>query len=163
MERTAANNLWVVALSVIAALLLSSMSWPGFFMWWAPEWMLMVILYWVLALPDRLGVVFAFLMGLLMDVLIGYPLGIQGALFAILAYIGLSWHKRIRNYQPLQQAGLVFLILLLYLVLKQILWSFWGRPVFDHPWFLLPAFTSALLWPLVYFTLRSLRIRYRVR
>lgn len=163
MERTVANNLWIIALSVLVGLLLSSLSWPRFMVWLVPEWMLMIVLYWVLALPDRLGVVFAFFTGVLMDVLIGYPLGIQGGLFAVVAYIGLSWHKRIRNYQPVQQAGLIFLIFILFLVLKQVLWGFLGRPIFMHPWFLLPAFSSALFWPLVYFTLRSLRIRYRVR
>jgi rod shape-determining protein MreD len=163
MERISANNLWVVGLSILVALLLSSIRWPGFSIWLAPEWMLMVVLYWVLALPDRLGVFFAFLMGLLLDVFVGYPLGIQSALFAVIAYIGLGWHKRIRNYQPLQQAALVLFIIVLYLVLKQIFWGFLGRPMFSHPWFLLPALSSAFFWPLVYFSLRSLRIRYRVR
>lgn len=163
MERVAANNLWVIALTVLFALFLSSFRWPGFAVWLMPEWMLMVVLYWVLALPDRLGVIFAFVMGLVMDVFMGYPLGVQGALFALIAFIGLSWHKRIRNYQPLQQAGLVLLILLFYLFLKQILWGFLGRDMFNHFAFLLPALSSAFFWPLIYFTLRSLRIRYRVR
>ena len=163
MERVAANNFWIIGLSVVVALLLSSLSWSGFWTWLAPEWLLMVVLYWILALPDRLGVIFAFAMGLLLDILTGYPMGIQSGLFAMIAFIGLSWHKRIRNYQPLQQAGLVFLILIVFLVLKQVLWGFLGRPIFTHPWFLLPAFSSALFWPLIYFSLRTLRIRYRVR
>lgn len=163
MERVAGNNLWIIGVTIIVTLVVSSFRWPGLLVWFEPEWMLIVVLYWVLALPERLGVVFAFCMGLLMDVFTNYPLGLQGSLFALIAYIGLSWHKRIRNYQPLQQAGLVLLILLLYLVLKQVLWGFLGRPIFTQAWFLAPALSSAFFWPLVYFTLRSLRIRYRVR
>ena len=41
----------------------------------SPDWVLLVLIYWALYLPERVGIVHAWIFGLLTDVLLGRMLG----------------------------------------------------------------------------------------
>lgn len=163
MEIPKAHNLWLPYLTLVVALLLRTIHLPGVAVYGAPDWVALVLLYWVLAIPYRFGILFAFFVGLVVDVHGGTPLGLNGLALAFVAYAALVLHQRIRIYPPVQQAGMVFLILAAYLVIKHSLRSFIGLSPDQSVLYLVPAVTSALFWPLIYLLLRGLRIRYRVK
>ncbi|MEX1057407.1 MAG: rod shape-determining protein MreD [Natronospirillum sp.] len=163
MEIPRAHNLWLPYATLAAALLLHTIALPGVAAYLAPEWMLLVLLYWVLAIPYRFGIFFSFCVGLVVDVYQGLPLGLNGLAYACVAYAVLVLHRRIRVYPPLQQAGMILFILCLYLIIKLTLRSLLGVPYPPTLVHLLPALPSAILWPFVYMLLRGLRIRYRVK
>ncbi|WP_167855897.1 rod shape-determining protein MreD [Natronospirillum operosum] len=163
MEIPKANNLWVPYATLIFAFLLGTFVLPGWMVYVAPEWVLLVLIYWVLAIPYRFGIFSALFIGLVVDVHRGLPLGLNGLAFAVVAFSALALHQRIRIYPPVQQAGMVLLLVGIYLLLKQTLRSMMGIGVGPGVLYLAPALSSALLWPVIYLTLRSLRIRYRVR
>ena len=79
------------------------------------------------------------------------------------AYAALVLHQRIRIYPAIQQAGMILLILAVYLVIKHTLRSFIGLSSGQVFLSVLPAVSSAFVWPFIYLTLRGLRIRYRVK
>lgn len=56
---------WVILLSFIIALLLTTIPLPGLLADWRPAWVAMMLIYWCIVLPERVGVGIAWLLGLI--------------------------------------------------------------------------------------------------
>lgn len=151
----------VIALTITLALLMGIYPLSGAWAWFRPEWLTMVVIYWVIALPGRVGVGVAWLCGLVLDGFQGVTLGQNAFGLAMVAYICLVLYQRMRNFTPLQQAGMVFV-----LVGIQLLFGYWVSSLAARPSiqlsFLGAALTSAILWPWFAELMRSLRRRYVV-
>ena len=52
----------------VVALIMELAPWPAGFQAFKPSWLVLVLLYWTLALPDRVSIGWAFLLGLLWDI-----------------------------------------------------------------------------------------------
>ncbi|MDR2876858.1 MAG: rod shape-determining protein MreD [Chromatiales bacterium] len=151
----------VIILSFIAALALAVIPLPDVLAALRPEWVALVLIYWCMALPERVGVGVGWITGLLLDVLRGGLLGQHGLSFAIVAYITLQFYQRLRVYPLWQQSVSVFVLVLLHLLLQLWIKGISGNPT-DALATLLPAFSSMLAWPLVFLLLRNLRRRFVV-
>ena len=121
-----------------------------------PELILMTLIYWVIALPHRAGVVLAWISGLMTDILVGNFLGQFGCSFVIISYVVLQFYQRLRMFSVWQQAMLVSGLIILHLGL-----SFFYVYLFDGSipslWQLMPVISSALVWPFVFLLLRTIR------
>ncbi|WP_438875805.1 rod shape-determining protein MreD, partial [Bacillus cereus group sp. Bce028] len=73
--------------SFLLALIVQTIPWPGTLDLLRPSWLLLVICYWVMALPHRVNVGTAFIMGLLWDLLLGSTHGIRGMMMSIVIYL----------------------------------------------------------------------------
>ena len=151
----------VIVLSLIAAMALTVVPLPSFLAAVRPEWVVLVLIYWCMALPERVGVGVGWMTGLLLDVLRGGLLGQHALSFAIIAYITLQLYQRLRVFPLWQQAFSVFVLVLLHLMLQLWIKGISGQPTGAWDW-LLPAFGSTLLWPAVFLLLRGLRRRFGV-
>ena len=155
------NNRWVIVLSFLVALWLAVLPLPVWAQWGRPEPVAMVLIYWVIALPERVGIGVAWVVGLTLDILEGAALGQNALALSMLAYVGLILYQRLRMFTPLQQSGVVFVMV----GLNQLLCN-WVQTLFGivapNMLFLLPAVISALLWPLLSVFLRLLRRNYQV-
>lgn len=156
---------WLILLTVLAALLLAIVhlpeSWPQWLGWLRPAWVAMVIFFWVMELPHRMGLVTAWLLGLVLDVLYADPLGLNGVILASITYLGWRFYERFRMYSVLQQGGLVFLMVFA----GELLRVFVQDLVFDRGVsfaVVFPALTSLLLWPFLYLLLSRLKQQVRV-
>jgi rod shape-determining protein MreD len=78
-----------------------------------PDWVLLVLIYWSLALPYQQGVVSAWVIGLLTDVLIGCPLGEHALIYSLIIYTSIMLHKRLRQFPLFQQMVFIFSCLLI--------------------------------------------------
>jgi len=152
---------WVISGSLLVALWLSILPFPEWALWARPQWVALVLLYWVLALPTRVGVGVAWSCGLLQDVLEGTPPGLHAFALAVMAYLALLSYQRVRMFVPWQQAGVVLVLVGIHQLLYNWINTLIGRPV-SGMWFLLPSVVSALLWPWLMVLLRNLRRRHRV-
>lgn len=150
-----------IIVSFIVALMLTAMPLPDWASNWRPAWVAMVLVYWCMALPHRVGIGIGWSMGILLDVLQGTLFGQNAIGLAILAYFTVKSHQRIRMFPLMQQAILICLLVLVYLLI-----NLWVRGIMGVPpqsWtFWMPAFTSMLLWPWLFIILRDIRRRYHV-
>lgn len=155
------NGGWIILVSFLAALMLMAMPLPEWAVNWRPAWLTMVLIYWCMALPSRVGIGAAWFLGMLLDVQQGAVLGQNALSMAIIAYVMLNFYQRIRMFPLVQQALLVCGLLLL----QQFL-ALWIRGMMGHPpahWsFWMPALTSMILWPWLFIVLRDLRRKFRV-
>ncbi len=149
------SSLWVL-LSFLVALILSSLPLPDLAAVFRPEWLMLVLIYWCMAMPDRIGIFTGWILGLILDVMYGSLLGQNAMALAVIAYMVNMFHRRVRVFPVWQQSFMVFLFAIVYLALTA-----WVRGVageFPIQWiYWTPALTSALVWPLIYILLRNLR------
>lgn len=150
-------------MSLVVAALLEVMPLGTTLDWIRPDWMLLVLLYWVLMLPHRIGVLWGFALGLYHDVLLGTTLGQWALAYSVGAYFMLAAYKRMRVFPPLQQSAVVFLLvgsanLLAFLVQQSV-----GHTLYPPYTVLYSAATSALLWRPICALLRWSQHRFLVR
>lgn len=151
----------VILLSFVVALALTIMPLPETLEVLRPEWVIMVLVYWVMALPQRIGVGIAWILGLLLDVVRDALLGQYAITLALIAFIVINLHQRMRVFPIWQQALAVALLVILQYIL--VFWikgmtgelpSFWKM--------LLPAVSTLVFWTPVYLVLRQIRRRYQL-
>jgi len=155
------NRRWIIGVSFVAALMLTAMPLPDWAAAARPFWVAMVLMYWCMALPRRVGIGTAWFVGLLVDVLTGAILGQHAASLAIVAFLTLSAHQRIRVFPLGQQALMVGLILSTYLITLLAIRILTATPPPNLSVFY-PLLSSMLLWPWLFIILRDIRRRFRV-
>ena len=93
-----AHNGIIILFSLLLVLIASIIPLPLNIDIFRPDWVLIVLIYWAIALPNRVNVVTAWLMGFLLDVLLGTVLGVHAAAMAISVYIAADNYQKIRNF-----------------------------------------------------------------
>jgi len=145
----------IVIATFLLASLFSIVTVPHDFLWVRPEFSLLVLCYWVLALPEKYGVIFAFFVGLIQDIFWASVLGTHIFLYIISAALILFSYKRLRMMGVWQQAFLIFFVLLGSQIIKFFLGHFRiEMPIMNM---LIQALIGALLWPWMMVALRGLR------
>ncbi|MFT4561239.1 MAG: rod shape-determining protein MreD [Gammaproteobacteria bacterium] len=156
--RLGASGTWAIAASFIVAFMLSALPLPDWVLPWRPAWVPLVLAYWCLALPLRLGVVIAWIIGLLFDVMQGSLLGQHAFGLAIVAYVVVIYHQQIRVYPLFRQALVIGSLVFLYSLVMLLVYNLIGSMKYGYD-YLLASVTSAILWPWVFVVLRDLRRR----
>jgi rod shape-determining protein MreD len=159
------RGLWVVLLSFFCAFVLAVVSLPEFlpdYLAYArPHWVALVLFYWIISLPHRFGLVTAWTLGLVLDVLQGGLLGQQAVAYLVIGFLAARSYQRMRMFSVWQQSILIFAAMF---VAEMILFVI-DVATLDRTWrylYLLPSIVSALLWPWVFLILRYLRRRFSV-
>jgi rod shape-determining protein MreD len=154
-------RVFIIGLTLCIAMMLSILPLPSWAVWLRPQWAMLVLVYWCLALPERISVGLAWGIGLLLDVLLGTLLGQHALALAVISYFVVKFHPRIRLYSIWQKTLVVFILSLVYLSL--IYWVQGLIGILPNTWeFWLPAITSTLLWPWVFIILRDLRRKFNI-
>lgn len=102
-----------IASTLIAALMLNLLPWSGAWLWVKPDLVALVVLYWCVEQPRKVGFISAWLMGLFMDIADGSLLGQHALAYSILAYAGIVLHRRVRMFSGTPQVVHVLLLLLM--------------------------------------------------
>lgn len=151
----------IIVGTVIAGFVLSQIPLPHFLVWFRPEWVAMLVIYWVMALPHRFGIGMAWVTGMALDVLKGSVLGMNALSLTIVAFLTLLLYKRLRMYPLWQQAMMVLVLVGMNQLVFRWIQSLSGTTS-DSLVFLMPALVSAILWPWFFVVLRSIRRTFRV-
>jgi rod shape-determining protein MreD len=149
----------IIAASFLVALVLSILPWPVWTEQFRPDWVALVLIYWCMALPTRVGVGTGWSVGLMLDVLYGSMLGENALAKSLIAFLAVRFHLQLRMFPRWQQAVVVLLLVagnhLLVLWIKALAGTAPGT------WnFLTPGIVSMLLWPWLFVILRDLRRRF---
>ncbi len=151
----------VILITLIVALLLTIIPLPEWARPFRPQWYTLTLIYWVMALPQRVGVGSGWLLGTIVDLLTESLLGLHALGLSIIAFIVIKLHRRIRVYPLWQQSLAILLILLLEQFLIYWIIGFTGHPLPSPAYWSAPFF-GTLLWPWFYIILRDVRRRFRV-
>lgn len=152
----------VILCSFLIALTLQTIPWPGTLDLIRPSWLLLVTCYWVLALPHRVNVGSALLLGLLWDLLLGSTLGIRGMMLSIVVYLAALNFLVIRNMALWQQAILMGMLSMLLDVLIYF-GEYLIQDVTFNPVSLWSGLINFILWPWLFLLMRRIRRHWHVR
>jgi rod shape-determining protein MreD len=136
-----------IALTVVVGLLLNMLL--GLVGWrWLPDVLAIVVLFWNVYQPRRVGVVLAFVLGLALDVHESALLGQNALSYVVLSSLAMAVQRRLLWF-PLREQTLQ--ILPLFLVASLLEWAtrLIVHDVWPHWSQLLVPFIQAALWPLV--------------
>lgn len=135
-----------ITLSLIAAFLLNFIPWGGAL--GIPDFVALVLVFWSIHQPRKVGIGVAFLMGLLMDVHDAIHLGENALAYTLLSYFAITIHRRVLWFNPLMQALHVF-PLFLFVQTMQILVRLLVASDAQFPGWLYfsQSLVTTLLWP----------------
>ena len=149
----------IILLTLVVGLMLILMMLPLGYI--APEWILLINIYWAIALPSNTKMLMAFVSGFIVDIVLGQPLGISSLSYVIFIYIILALYNSLRYMTVPQQMIMLFFLL----IVKQhfFVWTFYmfGLDI-DYQTLIISSFVTAALWPLIYFSLRYARRKWVV-
>lgn len=150
--------LWVLPVSVLAALLLGLLPLPPALSPLRPYWLALVVAYWVLEEPDHVGLGFAFVVGILADLAFGSLLGEQALRLVILCFIVQRFRARLRFFPLSQQALAIGALLVNDRIVAAALQVLLGMPALSARFWIAPLL-GMLLWAPLFLLLDGLRLR----
>lgn len=134
-----------IAFSLAVAFLLNVIPWGRAM--WAPDFLALVLVFWNIHQPRKVGIGIAFLFGLLMDVHNAALLGQHALAYSLLSYGAISLHRRVPWFGMLGRMLHVMPLLLgaqlVTVLVRAVLGG--GLPGWT---LLLSSVTTTLLWPL---------------
>jgi rod shape-determining protein MreD len=143
-------NVGFMAFTVVLALLFNLLPWRS--LAGVPDMTALVIAFWCVHQPRKMGIGTAWVVGLLMDAGDGALLGQHAFAYAFLAFAAISLHRRILWFSLWQQAAHILLLLLasqaLMLAVRMI-----AGGAFPGPMYFSGSLIGAALWPAATFLL----------
>ena len=158
MSRT--RNGWVLPVSILVAILLGLVPLPAPLQPLRPYWLALVLAYWLLEAPDRVGLGMSFMIGLVADLAFGGLLGEQALRLVVMTFILQRFRSQLRFFPVAQQALAIGGLLLndrvvsaaihLSLGVPQLPWTYWLAPLL-----------GMLLWVPLFLVMDALRFGRR--
>lgn len=146
----------VLTFIFVIAFVLEIMPWPVDLQGLRPTWVVLVLIYWALALPDKVSVGTAFLAGIVWDLILGSILGIHALVLSIAVYFIAKYHLILRNLSLWLQS----LLVMAYIALIRFFIFFIELLLHSaefNPQELLGAVLSGILWPWIFLLMRHIR------
>lgn len=141
------NKLKSIYLSLLAAFICMLFPWSGFALSLRPDFMLLVILFWLLRAPNQCSVGTAWFMGLWIDLATGGIFGQYALAYTITTFFAVIYQRRLVLFSSTQQLVYVFSLLFLSQLILLILKTFAGKEFLGWSYFL-PSITGVLVWQL---------------
>jgi rod shape-determining protein MreD len=153
------SKFFAILLSLIFSVILTISTFPlGSF---SPDWTQLFLIYWILAAPLSIGLLSSWMVGLVLDVVLGSTLGINALMYTIISYLVFKIHHIARYITVFQQSIVIIAILLIKFTL--VLWIDSILSINNYNISLYwSCLTSALCWPLVFYSLRVIRRKYNI-
>jgi rod shape-determining protein MreD len=133
-----------IASSILVALFLNGLPWEGVGLILRPDFVALVLLYWCMHKPLRIGIGLSWTVGILADVSDATLFGQHALAYTLLAFGGVVLHHRLQMFDLRRQTIQVFAIFALtYAVYALVSWQVNGYVVWPY---LVGCLTSTLLW-----------------
>lgn len=149
-------NFFVIPITLLLGLTLQILPLPDWTQLYRPDWVALILIYWSMALPKKVGLLFAFFTGLIVDVMQGTLLGQHSLALIIIIFINLNLYQRIRVMSLPGQAVYVMILLLINQITVVWIEGMLQRssPIMS---FFAPPLTGMFIWPWIFILLRDIR------
>ena len=139
---------WAVFFTMLLALILQVLPLPDWLSAVRPSFIVVVAIYWSIYAPHAGGIFAPWLAGLALDVFKGEVLAQNALAIALIAYIAMSLHQRLRNQTMVQQSLFAFAMLMLN---EAVVWGIegWSGHSVASPWRWIQPMIGAMLWPFI--------------
>jgi rod shape-determining protein MreD len=139
---------WAVTFTVLLALIAQALPLPIWLESIRPSFIGLAIIYWSIYAPHAGGIFAAWIAGLAFDVFKGDVLAQNALAMALIAYVTMTLHQRLRNQTLVQQSLFVFAMLC---VNGLVVWGIegWTGNTASMPWRWLQPMIGAMIWPFV--------------
>lgn len=162
MRNESAHNYWIILGTLFIGLLLQIIPWPQYLHAFKPHWLMLILVYWILALPYRVGITTAFVVGVVMDLFSGTVLGIHAFIFSVIAYLVLFRFQLVRNLALWQQSFIILGLSIFYDLFLFIFQITIYQMVTLSPMIFLSSIVDGLLWTWIFLLLRQVRRSFAV-
>jgi rod shape-determining protein MreD len=147
--------------SFAVAIVLAIMPGPDWAEPFRADWVGLVLIYWCMATPNRVGVGTGWTLGLILDVLYGALLGSNALAKTLIAFLTVRLHLKLRMFPRWQQAVAVLILLMLNQLLVLWIRGATGRAPETFVYWT-PSIVGMLIWPWLFVILRDLRRRANI-
>lgn len=139
---------WFIAATLVVAFLLNLLPLSGWWLWVKPDFVALLVLFWCVDQPRKVGFLAAWLLGLLMDIADGSLFGQHALAYSILAWAGIVLHRRVLRFSMAPQILHVIPLLLATDLLVLIVRLVAGAD-FPGIQYFIGSFIGGALWPLI--------------
>jgi rod shape-determining protein MreD len=151
-------TLILILTTLVLGLCFNAMPWTGLAMSLRPDALLLLLMFWSLHEPNKIGQGTAFIAGALMDVLSSAQLGQHALGYLVAIFLGQILHVRILKFRGIEQVMHVFGLLLLARVVEMLLALIVGKGSLGIVG-LLSVFWLPITWILFHPSIRTNRVR----
>jgi rod shape-determining protein MreD len=149
-------RIWPAALCFGLAIVLEIVPLPAALQPLRPPFGTMVMIYWALMLPERIGLFIAFFLGICLDILHGQLLGQNALTLLVVTYLTLRFHLQIRIFPLWQITGAVLALLSIDALLQVLVEGIAGLVPGGYLRWTRVA-SGVILWPLLMASMDRLR------
>ena len=135
-----------IIITFIAALFVNLMPWSGWWVYVKPDLVALVVLYWCIQQPRKVGFASAWMLGLVMDVAEGSLFGQHALAYSVLAFAGIDLHRRVLMFTMRDQILHVLVLLSMNDAIVLAVRMFAGAAFPGFRYFI-GSVTAAVLWP----------------
>jgi rod shape-determining protein MreD len=158
MKETSQISYFVFISSILLGFFLELLPAPAVAIWFKPQWLMLIALAWICCAPNRVSVVFAWLLGLMLDAMKGSLLGEHALAMLIVAFCFYKMQRRFRLYPLWQQALMMLVLTFLYQLIIYIVQGAIGQLPYTTLYWGACA-TSMIIWPWIYVLVRDWNLK----
>lgn len=135
-----------VTVTLLIAILLTIIPLGAGWAVWRPEWIVLTLVHWALVIQDRVSLLLAFAVGLVIDNLYGSILGLHALSYLLVTYASVRLGLRMNAEGFFQQFSLLFVVLGVYMLLNLWIQGMTGNVA--HGWaYWVSLLSSIVVWP----------------
>lgn len=152
----------VIWLTLLIGLCIQIIPWSTEYNIFKPHLLMLIMAYWLIALPHRIGMGMAFLLGIVLDLFSGSLLGIHAFILSCIAYLLMFKFQLIRNLALWQQSIIIFAVSLCYNSLVFLFQVSIYHTITISPLILVSSIVDGILWIVIYLFLRLIRRSFAI-
>lgn len=147
-----------ILFTLVLGLMANLLPWSGLTKMLWPDFIALLLIYWVIHQPREIGLGAAWFLGLLMDIADGVLFGQHALAYTLMIYLAQILRPRVQMFSFWQQSLYVFGLLLVSLVLMLVIRLAFGA-AFPGLLYFSSSLLGALLWPSLSMLLRLPQLR----
>lgn len=151
---------WIV-FSFFAGMMLTIFPLPEGMREFRPLWVVLIGFFWLVYAPERVNLGAMFVLGVMLDLLLGTPLGEHACFLIGMGYCVLRFQVPIRSLPAWQQSMVVGGVSFGYLFLQCIFWGIMNQANIGTWLYWGPVLSNSLLWPWLCLFLKNVQRRFQ--